>query len=104
MSADTKKDGPSAGLASIVALISLLEKKKISEYIAFTGELSLNGNILKIGGLKEKLIGAYNNGIKTVYIPASNEMDLVYLPDIIKENMDIILVNNIDEAYTKLFK
>lgn len=104
LSANDKKDGPSAGLASIVALISLLEKKKIPEYIAFTGELSLNGNILKIGGLKEKLIGAYNNGIKTVYIPASNEMDLVYLPDIIKENMDIILVNNIDEAYTKLFK
>lgn len=104
LSADTKKDGPSAGLASIVALLSVLEKKKIPSDIAFTGEISLNGNILKIGGLKEKLIGAYNNGIKTVYIPASNEMDLVYLPDVIKDNMDIILVSNIDEAYTKLFK
>lgn len=89
LSADTKKDGPSAGLASIVALLSVLEKKKIPSDIAFTGEISLNGNILKIGGLKEKLIGAYNNGIKTVYIPASNEMDLVYLPDVIKENMEI---------------
>ena len=104
LSADTKKDGPSAGLASIVALLSVLEKKKISSDIAFTGEISLNGNILKIGGLKEKLIGAYNNGIKTVYIPASNEMDLVYLPDVIKENMEINLVSNIDEIYTKLFK
>ena len=104
LSADTKKDGPSAGLASIVALLSVLEKKKIPEYIAFTGEISLNGNILKIGGLKEKLIGAYNNGIKTVYIPASNEMDLVYLPDVIKENMQINLTSNIDEIYTKLFK
>lgn len=104
LSADTKKDGPSAGLASIVALLSVLEKKKIPSDIAFTGEISLNGNILKIGGLKEKLIGAYNNGIKTVYIPASNEMDLVYLPDVIKENMQINLVSNIDEAYTKLFK
>lgn len=104
LSADTKKDGPSAGLASIVALLSVLEKKKIPSDIAFTGEISLNGNILKIGGLKEKLIGAYNNGIKTVYIPASNEMDLVYLPDVIKENMQINLTSNIDEAYTKLFK
>ena len=104
LSADTKKDGPSAGLASIVALLSVLEKKKIPSDIAFTGEISLNGNILKIGGLKEKLIGAYNNGIKTVYIPASNEMDLVYLPQIVKEKMTINLVSNIDEAYTKLFK
>lgn len=104
LSADTKKDGPSAGLASIVALLSVLEKKKIPSDIAFTGEISLNGNILKIGGLKEKLIGAYNNGIKTVYIPASNEMDLVYLPNVIKENMQINLTSNIDEIYTKLFK
>ena len=104
LSADTKKDGPSAGLASIVALLSVLEKKKIPSDIAFTGEISLNGNILKIGGLKEKLIGAYNNGIKTVYIPASNEMDLVYLPDVIKDNMQINLTSNIDEIYTKLFK
>ena len=104
LSADTKKDGPSAGLASIVALLSVLEKKKIPSDIAFTGEISLNGNILKIGGLKEKLIGAYNNGIKTVYIPASNEMDLVYLPDVIKDNMEINLTSNIDEIYTKLFK
>ena len=104
LSADTKKDGPSAGLASIVALLSVLEKKKIPSDIAFTGEISLNGNILKIGGLKEKLIGAHNNGIKTVYIPASNEMDLVYLPDVIKDNMEINLVSNIDEIYTKLFK
>lgn len=104
LSADTKKDGPSAGLASIVALLSVLEKKKIPSDIAFTGEISLNGNILKIGGLKEKLIGAYNNGIKTVYIPASNEMDLVYLPDVIKDNIQINLTSNIDEIYTKLFK
>ena len=104
LSADAKKDGPSAGFASLVALISALEKKKVPSDIAFTGEVSLTGNILKIGGLKEKLIGAYNYGIKTVYIPADNAMDLVYLPDIIKENMQIILVSNLDEAYTKLFK
>lgn len=104
LSADAKKDGPSAGLASIVALMSMYEKKKIPSDIAFTGEISLNGNILKIGGLKEKLIGAYNNGIKSVYIPKDNELDLVYLPQIIKDNMEINLISNIDEIYTKLFK
>ena len=104
LSADAKKDGPSAGLASIVALMSMYEKKKIPSDVAFTGEISLNGNILKIGGLKEKLIGAYNNGIKSVYIPKDNELDLVYLPQIIKDNMEINLISNIDEIYTKLFK
>lgn len=104
LSANVKKDGPSAGLSSIVALISVLEKKKISSDIAFTGEISLNGNILKIGGLKEKLIGAYNYGIKEVYIPKDNEMDLLYLPNIIKEKIQINLVSNIDEIYTKFFK
>ena len=82
----------------------MYEKKKIPSDIAFTGEISLNGNILKIGGLKEKLIGAYNNGIKSVYIPKDNELDLVYLPQIIKDNMEINLISNIDEIYTKLFK
>lgn len=104
LSADLKKDGPSAGLATIMALLSLLEKKKIASDIAFTGEISLNGNVLKIGGLKEKLIGAYNHGIKEVFIPKDNEMDLVYLPQIVKEKMTINLVSNIDEAYTKLLK
>ena len=64
----------------------------------------MNGNVLKIGGLKEKLIGAYNHGIKEVFIPKDNEMDLVYLPQIVKEKMIINLVSNIDEAYTKLLK
>ena len=104
LSADIKKDGPSAGLATIACLLSLMEKKKIAKNIAFTGELSLNGNVLKIGGLKEKLIGAYNKGIKTVYIPKSNQEDLKQLPKIVKDSLEINLISNIDELYTKLFK
>ena len=104
LSADIKKDGPSAGLATIVSLLSLMEKKKIAKDIAFTGELSLNGSVLKIGGLKEKLIGAYNKGIKVVYIPKGNQEDLKKLPEIIKDSLEINLISNIDELYTKLFK
>ena len=87
-----------------VSLLSLMEKKKIAKDIAFTGELSLNGSVLKIGGLKEKLIGAYNKGIKVVYIPKGNQEDLKKLPEIIKDSLEINLISNIDELYTKLFK
>ena len=104
LDATTKKDGPSAGLSIAVSLISLLEGVAISEDIAFTGELSLNGSILKIGGLKEKLIGAYNEKIKTVYIPKANESDLEEIPKEVMNNMEIILVQNFSEVYTKLFK
>ena len=104
LDATTKKDGPSAGLSIAVSLISLLEGVAISEDIAFTGELSLNGSILKIGGLKEKLIGAYNEKIKTVYIPKANESNLEEIPKEVMNNMEIILVQNFSEVYTKLFK
>ena len=104
LDATTKKDGPSAGLSIAAALISLLEDKAVSEDVAFTGELSLNGSVLKIGGLKEKLIGAYNENIKQIYIPASNALDLEEVPKEVKDNMEIILVNSFKEVYTKLFK
>ena len=104
LDATTKKDGPSAGLSIAVALISLLEDKAVSEDVAFTGELSLNGSVLKIGGLKEKLIGAYNENIKQVYIPATNALDLEEVPKEVKDNMEIILVNSFKEVYTKIIK
>ena len=104
LEASMKKDGPSAGLPVTVAILSFLKKKKISKDMAFTGEISLNGDILKVGGLKEKLIGAYNKGVKVVYIPTSNKDDLVNIPKIIKENVDIIPINNFKELWTKLFK
>ena len=104
LDATTKKDGPSAGLSIAVALLSMLEKKTIGEDIAFTGEVSLNGSILKVGGLKEKLIGAYNENIKMVYIPKSNFSDLEEIPKEIKESLEIVEVENFDDVYTKFFK
>ena len=99
-----KKDGPSAGLSIAVALISLLEKKVISDDLSFTGEITLNGKILKIGGLKEKLIGAYNKNIKVVYIPKQNYDDLKDIPKIVLDNMEIKTVDNFDEIYDIFFK
>ena len=104
LEASMKKDGPSAGLPVTIAILSFLKKKKISKDIAFTGEISLNGDILKVGGLKEKLIGAYNKGIKVVYIPKSNEDDLENIPKIIKDKLDIITISNFKELWTKIFK
>lgn len=104
LDASSKKDGPSAGLALSVALCSLKENKKVPSDVAFTGEVSLNGSILKIGGLKEKLIAAYNKNIKVVYMPKSNSEDLENVPKLILDNMEVIPVSNFNEVYTKLFK
>lgn len=104
LDASSKKDGPSAGLALSVALCSLKENKKVPNDVAFTGEVSLNGSILKIGGLKEKLIAAYNKSIKVVYMPKSNSEDLENVPKLILDNMEVIPVSNFNEVYTKLFK
>ena len=99
----TKKEGPSCGVAITASILSKLMDKKISEKIAFTGEISLKGNILKIGGLKEKLIAAYNSGIKIVYIPEDNNLDLKDIPKQIIDNLEIRLVNNFEIIYNDLF-
>lgn len=104
LDASTKKDGPSAGLSIVMALISLLEKRTIPSDVAFTGELTLNGKILKIGGLKEKLIGAYNKNINTVYIPTRNVSDLKDIPKEIVNKLEIIPVENFNELYKIFFK
>lgn len=100
----TPKDGPSAGIAITSAIISLLLEKTISKEIAMTGEISLRGDVLKIGGLKEKLIGAYNNNIKLIYIPLANLPELDEIPLKILENMEIVPVSNYQEIFNKLFK
>lgn len=99
----TKKEGPSCGVAITASILSKLMDKKISEKIAFTGEISLKGNILKVGGLKEKLIAAYNSGIKIVYIPEDNNLDLKDIPKQIIDNLEIRLVNNFESIYNDLF-
>ncbi|MCV2508441.1 MAG: endopeptidase La, partial [Candidatus Lightella neohaematopini] len=92
------KDGPSAGIAIYTALISSLSKKPIKSNIAMTGEITLNGNILPIGGLKEKLLAAHRSGIKTVLIPYDNQHNLKNIPKNILNKINIKLVNSIDDV------
>lgn len=94
-----KKDGPSAGIALTTAIISSLTNKKIDSKIAMTGEITLSGNVLKIGGLKEKSIGALRNGIKRIIIPEENLNDLEKLPSEVKENIEFIPINNYDKLF-----
>lgn len=100
----TPKDGPSAGLAITVAIISELSGKIVPMDVAFTGEITLKGNILKVGGLKEKIISAYNTGIKKIYIPYSNEEDLAHLPKKVLKSISIVLVKTFTEVYTSIFE
>ena len=97
------KNGPSAGVSITTSLISLLKKKKVPKDIAFTGEMTLRGEILPVGGIKEKLIGAYNYGIKKVYIPSKNKNDVKEIPKEVKCNLEIILVSNYLEIYEDIF-
>jgi ATP-dependent Lon protease len=95
----TPKDGPSAGIAMAVAIASILSEKKIDNKIAMTGELTLTGKVLPIGGLKEKLIAAYKSGVTKALIPLKNyELDLDEIPDEVKKAIDIIPVSIIDEV------
>ena len=102
--AAVKKEGPSAGIALTTAIISSLKNKTISNDIAMTGEITLMGNVLEIGGLKEKTIGAYNSNVKKIFIPKANEKDLEELPKEVKDNIKIILIDNYKEIYKELFK
>ena len=99
-----KKDGPSAGIAVVTSILSLLLNKKINKDIGMTGEISLRGDVLKIGGLKEKIIGAYNNGVKKIYIPYANNCDVSEIPEQIREDIKIILVKNYKEMFNIIFK
>jgi ATP-dependent Lon protease len=98
------KDGPSAGVTITTSILSLILNKAIPTDLAMTGEITLRGDILEIGGLKEKLIGAYNTGIKKVFIPLTNERDLSEIPDFILNKLDIIKVSNYEEIFNYLFK
>ena len=94
----TPKDGPSAGIGMCVALISSLTKIAVRSNVAMTGEITLRGEVLPIGGLKEKLLAAHRGGIDTVLIPADNEKDLVEIPKNIKDKLKVIPVKWIDEV------
>lgn len=92
------KDGPSAGITLTTAIVSALTNRSVKSDLAMTGEVTLRGNVLPIGGLKEKSISAHRSGIKTVLIPKDNEKDLDELPELIKEEVKFIPVSSVDEV------
>ena len=94
----TPKDGPSAGLAMVASIVSVLTGIPVRKDIAMTGEVTLRGNALPIGGLKEKLLAALRGGIKTVLIPAENEKDLRDLPESVRDGLEIIPVSHVSEV------
>ena len=104
----TPKDGPSAGVGMITSIVSAITEIPVDKNIAMTGEITLRGIVLPIGGLKEKLLAAHRAGIKKVLIPFENQKDLVEVPEVIKKNIEIICVKNVDEvlkhALTKQLK
>ena len=100
----TPKDGPSAGIAMTTAIVSLLTGNPVSKDIAMTGEVTLRGRVLPIGGLKEKLLAALRGGIRTVLIPQENEKDLADIPDNVKNNLTIIPVGDINEVLARALK
>ena len=97
----TPKDGPSAGLAMVTSIVSVLTGIPVRKDIAMTGEVTLRGHALAIGGLKEKLLAALRGGIKTVLIPEENEKDLAEIPDNVKNGLTIIPVNNVSQVLEK---
>jgi ATP-dependent Lon protease len=97
----TPKDGPSAGVAMVTAIVSVMTGIPVHRDVAMTGEITLRGRVLPIGGLKEKLLAAHRGGIKTVLIPEENAKDLVEINDSIKAGLDIIPVSRMDEALAR---
>jgi ATP-dependent Lon protease len=97
----TPKDGPSAGVAMVTSIVSVLTKIPVRASLAMTGEITLRGRILPIGGLKEKLLAALRGGIKTVLIPKENEKDLAEIPDNVKKALEIVPVTMVDEVWRR---
>ncbi len=94
----TPKDGPSAGITIATALVSALSGKAVNHKVAMTGEITIRGRVLPIGGLREKTLAAYQAGIKTVVIPFENKKDIDELEDVVKENVDIVLAKNMNDV------
>lgn len=92
------KDGPSAGVTMVTALVSLLTGKPIKSHVGMTGEITLRGQVLPVGGIKEKVLAAHRAGLKTIILPARNEIDLEELPKEIKAKLDFKFVKTMDEV------
>jgi ATP-dependent Lon protease len=96
----TPKDGPSAGVGMVTSIVSVLTALPVRRDVAMTGEVTLRGRVLPIGGLKEKLLAALRGGLKTVLIPQENEKDLAEIPDNVKRSLEIISVSNVGDVLT----
>jgi ATP-dependent Lon protease len=94
----TPKDGPSAGITMATALASLISKRTVREDVAMTGELTLTGQVLPIGGLKEKALAAQRNAVKTVVAPALNEADAEDIPEPLRNKLRFVWVDRIDDV------
>ena len=94
----TPKDGPSAGVAMVTSIVSVLTGIPVRKDVAMTGEITLRGRVLPIGGLKEKLLAALRGGLKTVLIPKDNEKDLAEIPDNVKRGLNIVPVSTADDV------
>ena len=97
------KDGPSAGIAITTALISLFKNMAVERNISMTGEITLRGRILEIGGLREKVIGAHRAGIRKIYLPKDNEKNLDKIPDELRKEIEFIFVENYSDIYKQIF-
>ncbi len=92
------KDGPSAGITMATAIISSASSRKVRNDLAMTGELTLRGKVIAVGGIKEKILAAYRNGIKKVLIPKANEKELIKIPEQVREKMEIVLIDTIEQV------
>jgi ATP-dependent Lon protease len=97
----TPKDGPSAGVAMVTAIVSVMTGIPVKRDVAMTGEITLRGRVLPIGGLKEKLLAALRGGLTTVLIPEDNAKDLVDIPDNVKNQLDVVPVSRMDEVLAR---
>ena len=100
----TPKDGPSAGITMATTILSAFTKKAVKKSVAMTGEITLRGKVLPIGGLKEKALAAYRQGIKEIIIPSANEKDLADIPKEIRKEINFIACDEIDKVFKKAIK
>ena len=98
------KDGPSAGITLATAIYSALSKRYVNKEVGMTGEITLRGNVLPIGGLKEKAIAAHRSGLKTILIPKDNEKDIDDIPKEVKDALTIIPVEHVTDVFLKALK